>query len=186
MHQRVPADKCSCGLTRGKIRGLRTPESSQSAMDLLIASLDKECENNDALSAAAARVLGTPGLESACGRGGSGQGQVWKSWFVDSWYFNLISMECCWHQTRGRGPSIRSVYRSPSVEHKGRWNEIENLLQPHKCSIATPRIRRSEYLKCFRALASPSGSAQKGQETYGCVPTKVHFVLVSSSDGHAF
>lgn len=49
MHQRVPADKCSCGLTRGKIRGLRTPESSR-AMDLLIPSLDKECKNNDALN----------------------------------------------------------------------------------------------------------------------------------------
>lgn len=61
MHQRVPADKCSCGLTRGKIRGLRTPESSQSGMDLLIPSLDKECENNDALSAAAAQVLGNLG-----------------------------------------------------------------------------------------------------------------------------
>lgn len=69
MHQRVPADKCSCGLTRGKIRGLRTPESSQSAMDLLIPSLDKECENNDALSASAARVLGNLGLESAAGGG---------------------------------------------------------------------------------------------------------------------
>lgn len=58
MHQRVPADKCSCGLTRGKIRGLRTPESSQSAMDLSIPSPDKEFENNDALNTAVARVLG--------------------------------------------------------------------------------------------------------------------------------
>lgn len=69
MHQRVPADKCSCGLTRGKIRGLRTPESSQSAMDLSIPSLDKECENNDALNAAVARVLGKLGWESAAGGG---------------------------------------------------------------------------------------------------------------------
>lgn len=54
VYQPVPADKCSCGLTRGKIRGERTPESSQSGMDLLISSLDKACENNDALNTALA------------------------------------------------------------------------------------------------------------------------------------
>lgn len=64
MHQRVPADKCSCGLTRGKIRGWWTPESSQSGMDLLIPSLDKGCENNDALNAAMARVLGNWGWKA--------------------------------------------------------------------------------------------------------------------------
>lgn len=58
MHQGVPADKCSCGLTRGKIRDWWTPESSQGGMDLLIASLDKGCENNDALNAALAPILG--------------------------------------------------------------------------------------------------------------------------------
>lgn len=57
IYQPVPADKCSCGLTRGKIRGSWTPESSQSRMDLLIPSLDKACENNDALNAALAQIL---------------------------------------------------------------------------------------------------------------------------------
>lgn len=57
IYQPVPADKCSCGLTRGKIRGSWTPESSQSRMDLLIPSLDKACENNDALNAALAPIL---------------------------------------------------------------------------------------------------------------------------------
>lgn len=57
VYQPVPADKCSCGLTRGKIRGERTPESSQSGMDLLISSLDKACENNDALNTALAPIL---------------------------------------------------------------------------------------------------------------------------------
>lgn len=58
MHQGVPADKWSCGLTRGKIRGWWTPESSQNRIDLLIPSLDKGCENNDALNAVMARILG--------------------------------------------------------------------------------------------------------------------------------
>lgn len=57
IYQPVPADKCSCGLTRGKIRGWWTPESSQSGMDLLIPSLDKACENNDALNPALALIL---------------------------------------------------------------------------------------------------------------------------------
>lgn len=49
IYQCVPADKCSAGVTRAKIRGQWTPESSQSGIDLLIPSLDKACENNDAL-----------------------------------------------------------------------------------------------------------------------------------------
>lgn len=53
MHQRVPADKCSRGLTRGKIEetgGHQSPVRAGS-IDLLIPSLDKSCENNDALNA---------------------------------------------------------------------------------------------------------------------------------------
>lgn len=92
MHQGVPADKCSCGLTRGKIRDWWTPESSQGGIDLLIPSLDKGCENNDALNAALASILGN-------WAGKAMQGREFRTGLeVKKWICGLISLVRKRHQ----------------------------------------------------------------------------------------
>lgn len=170
MHQRVPADKCSRGLTRGKIGGWWTPESSQGrSIDLLISSLDKRCENNDALNAWAgmARILGDwAGKAMQEGEFSSGTGlEVEKPicGFL-SWRQDVISIEHCWHPPRPYTVSQEgSAHLDPEIckvtvpfteqAFINKWKGNLNWwpLQPHKCNFPKEylKIKKNEKISIF-------------------------------------
>lgn len=57
--------------------------------------------------------------------------------------------------------------------------------QKRKSPLHPPEEYIREYQSISEHLSLPRFSP-KGQESYGCVPSKVHFVPVSPSDGHTF
>lgn len=168
MHQGVPADKCSCGLTRGKIRDWWTPESSQGGIDLLIPSLDKGCENNDALNAALAPILGNWAGEAM-------QGREFRSGLeVKKLICGLISLVWKRHQLDPTQPqeeallildtyvNLQLLYRTQAFINKQEINcKLTTFASTQKQLprgvSADKNSERNEhlYLQNFRTLASP-------------------------------